>query len=84
MILVALVIAVIAGWLSVPHYRAPKECGEDRLREQAVEYYAAMRRIDYLAVVQLFTPARQLKETEELEKSRDEYNQTVASVPAVT
>lgn len=65
-VLVLAILAAVAGWLISPRYRAPADDGEARLRQRAVEYYRASRELDYATMCQLFTPARQLAEAEQL------------------
>lgn len=57
----------LAGYLSVPHYRPPNSADEARLRERAAEFYRASRLFDMAAMVRLYTPARQLGDTAQLD-----------------
>jgi len=61
-------LAIVAGWLATPRYRSPADSGEGRLKERAVEYYKASRRLDYGAMCVLFTPARQMTEADQLRR----------------
>lgn len=61
------------GWNSVPHYRPPAGSGETRLRVRAAKYYQASRLFDSLAMAQLYTPAKQLAEQQDLLKDGDKY-----------
>lgn len=61
------------GWNSVPHYRPPKDSGEARLRERAAKYYKATRLFDYLAMSQLYTPAKQVAQQQELLEDNEKY-----------
>ena len=61
------------GWNSTAHYRPPAESGAERLRERAAEYYRASTLFDYLAMAQLYTPAKQIAEQQVLLESAKKY-----------
>jgi hypothetical protein len=67
-VLVLAVLAAVAGWLATPRYRPPADDGEERLAARVVQYYQASRVLDYAAMCQLFTPARQLADTDQLHR----------------
>jgi hypothetical protein len=75
-VLVLAVLAVGAGWLTTPRYRPPAEADEERLMERAVAYYKASRLLQYEAMCQMYTPARQLAEAEALRSVIDERQAT--------
>ena len=54
------------GWLRTPHYAPPPLADEARLRERATDFYRAQRLMSFEHMIQLYTPARQLKQEEEL------------------
>jgi hypothetical protein len=51
-----------AGYATAPRYHAPQAADETRLKQRAVEYYRAARRLDMRGMAQLYTPAHQLQQ----------------------
>jgi hypothetical protein len=66
LILLLALIGAAAGYFTAPRYRAPANSGEERLRARAEAYYRALQVKDATTIVTSYTPARQLKEREEL------------------
>jgi hypothetical protein len=62
-ILIGAVLGVAVGYTLAPRMHAPHLGKEELLRQRAVQYYAASRRLDRLAMFRLSTPARQLTQT---------------------
>ena len=66
-------LGALAGWLTLPRYTPPADSGEARLRERAEQFYRAIQIKDHGTLAQLYTPARQIAEAEELrQKAIDE------------
>ena len=65
-VIAALVIGALAGYLYWPRWQPPTEEGETRVRQRAETYYRAQRGADFRGLAQHFTPARQVAEEKEL------------------
>lgn len=67
-VLVALiaVAGAVAGYLLAPRYQAPADSSEAHLKERAAEYYKAIQVRDHGTMGCMYTPARQLAESEKL------------------
>jgi len=61
-----------AGWLTAPRYRPTVDCGEQRLRERAAEFYRAAHLMDYRTMVRSYTPAWQQADADNLRKLADD------------
>lgn len=74
LVIVALAaLGALAAWLTMPRYTPPANGGEARLRERAEQFYRAIQIKDHWTLAQLYTPARQIAEAEELrQKAIDE------------
>ena len=69
-------IAGLAGWFSAAEYRPPADSGEERLEQRALEFYRASSTFDYETMVQLYTPAQQVADSEELNKKARRWKDT--------
>ena len=61
-----------AGWLTAPRYQPMVDCGEERLRERAAEFYRAAHLMDYWTMVRHYTPAWQQADADNLRKLADD------------
>jgi hypothetical protein len=71
-ILIGLALGAAGGWLLAPRMDVPRLGKEELLRQRALEYYQASRRLDRLTMAQMFTPARQLEQADELRKEAEQ------------
>jgi hypothetical protein len=51
--------AAVLGFAAAPHYRAPADSGEARLRARAVQFYRAQLLFDFWGIARCYTPAVQ-------------------------
>ena len=81
-ILLGAAIGIAIGWQLAP--RAERSAGdpETLLRQRATGFYAASRRLDKQSMVEMYSPARQLDEAEELQQEADAVAKAAASVGA--
>jgi hypothetical protein len=70
-ILLGLAIGALVGYLLAPKMHVPHVGKEELLRQRAVEFYAASRRLDRWTMVRMFTPARQLEQADKLRKDAE-------------
>jgi len=68
LILLLALLGAAAGYFTAPRYQAPADGGEGRLRARAEAYYRALQVKDATTIVTSYTPARQVREREELRK----------------
>lgn len=73
-------LGALVGWATAPRYTPPPDDGEERLRERAVEFFRAQQRFDQEAIQQLYTPARQLAETADLQEVAREKQELYANM----
>jgi hypothetical protein len=81
-ILLGLAVGAVAGWLLAPRMHVPRMGKEELLRQRAVAYYAASRRLDRLGMLRLTTPARQLAQADKLREDARKIAETAARQPA--